>query len=37
MIEQVDSLDQIIEPYAGQVVYCVEDCKVYRFDATGAW
>lgn len=37
MIEQVDSLDQIIEPYAGQVVYCIEDGKVYRFDATEAW
>lgn len=37
MIESVDTLEQVLEPYAGQVVYCEEDNKVYRWDPIEAW
>lgn len=37
MIESVKSLDQILEPYAGQVVYNDADNKVYRWDPVAGW
>ena len=37
MIEQVDTLEEILEPYAGQTVWCATEDKVYRFDPIEGW
>jgi hypothetical protein len=37
MIESVDNLEQVLEPYAGQVVWNEEDSKVYRWDPIEGW
>lgn len=37
MIEQVETLDDILEPTAGQMVYCSSDEKCYRFDPVNGW
>ena len=37
MIEQVEILEEIIEPYAGQTVWCSSEDKVYRFDPVEGW
>lgn len=37
MIEQVETLEEIIEPYAGQTVWCSSEDKVYRFDPVEGW
>ena len=37
MIESVKSLEAVLEPYAGQVVYNEEDKKVYRWDPIEGW
>ena len=37
MIESVNTLEQVLEPYAGQTVYCEEDNKVYRWDPIEGW
>lgn len=37
MIEQVEKLDDILEPYAGQTVWCSSEDKVYRFDPVEGW
>lgn len=37
MIEQVKSLNDVAEPYAGQVVFCEEDERTYRWDPIEGW
>ena len=37
MIEQVETLEEISEPYAGQTVWCSTEDKVYRFDPIEGW
>lgn len=37
MYESVEKLSDIIEPSAGQTVYCSEEDKVYRFDPVAGW
>ena len=37
MIEQVEKLKDIVEPYAGQTVWCSSEDKVYRFDPVEGW
>lgn len=37
MIEQVDSLEEILEPYAGQIVYNSSEGKIYRWDPIEGW
>ena len=37
MIEQVETLEEIVEPYAGQTVWCSIEDKVYRFDPIEGW
>lgn len=37
MIEQVEKLEDILEPYHGQTVWCSDEDKVYRFDAVEGW
>lgn len=37
MIESVTSLEEILEPYAGQTVYSEADDKVFRFDPVAGW
>ena len=37
MIEQVETLEEIMEPYAGQTVWCANEDKVYRFDPVEGW
>jgi hypothetical protein len=37
MIEQVEKLADIMEPYAGQTVWCSSEDKVYRFDPVEGW
>lgn len=37
MIEQVEKLEDILEPYHGQTVWCSDEDKVYRYDAIEGW
>ena len=37
MIEQVEKLEDVLEPYHGQMVWCSDEDKVYRFDAVEGW
>ena len=37
MIEQVETLEEITEPYAGQTVWCSAEDKVFRFDPIEGW
>jgi hypothetical protein len=37
MIEQVEKVEDILEPYHGQTVWCSEEDKVYRYDAVEGW
>ena len=37
MIEQVETLEEITEPYAGQTVWCSTEDKVYRYDPIEGW
>lgn len=37
MIEQIEKLEDIIEPYHGQTVWCSDEDKVYRYDAVEGW
>lgn len=37
MIEQVEKLEDILEPYHGQIVWCSDEDKAYRFDAVEGW
>ena len=37
MIESVETLNDILEPYAGQIVSCEQDGKVYRWDPIEGW
>ena len=37
MIESVENLEQVLEPYAGQTVWNEEDSKVYRWDPIEGW
>jgi len=37
MIEQVEKLEDILEPYHGQTVWCSDEDKVYRFDVIEGW
>lgn len=37
MIEQVEKLEDVLEPYAGQSVYCAADKKYYRWDPVEGW
>jgi hypothetical protein len=37
MIEQVETLEAILEPYAGQTVWCSTEDKVYRYDPIEGW
>lgn len=37
MIEQVENLEDILEPYHGQTVWCSSEDKTYRFDAVEGW
>ena len=37
MIEQVEKLEDILEPYHGETVWCSSEDKVYRFDAIEGW
>ena len=37
MIESVETLESILEPYAGQTVWCEEDRTVYRWDPVAGW
>ena len=37
MIESVNTLEEVLEPYAGQTVYNEEDNKVYRWDPIEGW
>ena len=37
MIESVTSLEEVLEPYAGQMVYSEADDKVFRFDPVAGW
>ena len=37
MIEQVETLEEITEPYAGQTVWCSTEDRVYRYDPIEGW
>lgn len=37
MIEQVEKLTDVLEPYHGQTVWCSDEDKVYRYDAIEGW
>lgn len=37
MHEQVEKLTDIIEPSAGQTVYCSSEDKIYRYDPVEGW
>lgn len=37
MIEQIEKLEDIIEPYHGQTVWCSDEDKVYRYDVIEGW
>ena len=37
MIEQVEKLEDVLEPRHGQTVWCSSEDKVYRFDAVEGW
>ena len=37
MIESVENLNAVLEPYTGQTVYNEEDNKVYRWDPIEGW
>ena len=37
MIEQVEKLEDILEPYHGQTVWCSSEDKCYRYDAIEGW
>lgn len=37
MIESVETLNDVLEPYAGQIVSCEQDGKVYRWDPIEGW
>lgn len=37
MIEQVEKLTDIAEPYHGQTVWCSDEDKCYRYDAVEGW
>jgi len=37
MIEQVEKLEDVLEPYHGQTVWCSDEDKCYRFDAVEGW
>ena len=37
MIEQVEKLEDILEPYHGQTVWCSSEDKCYRYDAIEDW
>lgn len=37
MIEIVDTLESVLEPYAGQIVQCDKDNKYYRWDPIEGW
>lgn len=37
MIEQVEKLEDILEPYHGQSVWCSSEDKAYRYDAIEGW
>jgi hypothetical protein len=37
MIESVETLESVLEPYPGQVVYCQADKKDWRWDPIEGW
>lgn len=37
MIEQVEKLEDVLEPYHGQTVRCSSENKCYRYDAVEGW
>ena len=37
MVESVKTLESVLEPYAGQYVYCEEDGCYYRWDPVEGW
>ena len=37
MIEQVNNLDEILEPRAGQTIYVASEDKCYRYDPIEGW
>lgn len=37
MIESVETLEDVLEPYAGQTVWCESDDKTYRWDPVEGW
>lgn len=37
MIDLVETLEDVLEPYAGQIVSCEKDGKVYRWDPVEGW
>ena len=37
MIESVETLESVLEPYAGQIVWCEKDEGIYRWDPVGGW
>lgn len=37
MIESVNTLEEVLEPYAGQTVWCESEQKVYRWDPVAGW
>lgn len=37
MIEQVETLEEIVEPRAGQIVWCESEKATYRWDPIAGW
>lgn len=37
MIEQVEKLEDVLEPYHGQTVWCSSEDKCYRYDVVEGW
>lgn len=37
MLEEVKTLNDVLEPYAGQIVSCEQDHKVYRWNPIAGW
>ena len=37
MIESVETLESVLEPYTGQTVWCESDDKTYRWDPVEGW